>query len=155
MFPNMKLGTKILLGFLIILVILAAISLLAIVNIGGIVENASQVIEGNKLTASIVEKKIDHLEWAIKLNEFITDPEVNELVVNTDPRKCGFGQWYYSSDREEAQTLVPQITSTLKAIEASHNALHASALEIADKYVDVDPSWSGFFPKKKGIITSG
>src|SRR6056297_3525976 len=145
----MKLGTKILLGFSVILIILGVLSLMTVFNIGGIVENASQVIEGNKLSGSMVERKVDHMEWAAELNTFITNPEITELTVNTDPKQCGFGAWYYSDEREAAERLVPQISSILRAIEQPHNALHESALAIEEKYVDIDPTLSGFFAEKE------
>ncbi len=149
LFAKLKLGTKILLGFSVILVILGVLSLMTVFNIGGIVENASEVIEGNKLTGSMVERKVDHLEWAAQLNAFITNPDINELTVNTDPHQCGFGKWYYSDERKEAEQLVPQITSILAAIEKPHNELHGSAIDIEDSYVDIDPAWSGFFAQKE------
>ncbi len=145
----MKLGTKILLGFSVILIILGVLSLMTVFNIGGIVENASEVIDGNKLSGSMVERKVDHMEWAAQLNSFITNPEITELTINTDPHKCGFGTWYYSKEREEAEKLVPQISSILNAIEQPHNELHESAVAIEEKYVDIDPAWSGFFAQKE------
>lgn len=145
----MKLGTKILLGFLVILIILGVLSLMTVFNIGDIVENASEVIEGNKLSGSMVERKVDHMEWAAQLNSFITNPEITELTINTDPKKCGFGTWYYSDAREEAERLVPQISSILSGIEQPHNELHQSAVAIEEKYVDIDPAWSGFFAQKE------
>ena len=149
MFAKLKLSTKILLGFSVILIILGVLSLMTVFNIGGIVDNASEVIEGNKLSGAMVERKVDHLEWAAQLNAFITNPDINELTVNTDPHKCGFGQWYYSDERKEAEQLVPQIASILTSIESPHNELHESAVDIEEKYVDIDPAWSGFFAQKE------
>src|SRR6056297_3604027 len=106
---------------------------MTIFNIGGIVDNASEVIDGNKLNAAMVERKVDHLEWAAQLNAYITNPDINELTVNTDPKKCGLGTWYYSEERKEAEKLVPQIAPILTAMEKPHNELHESAVDIEDK----------------------
>ena len=149
MFRNLTLGAKILLGFVVILVILSVLSIFAVFNISQIVTNANEVISGNKITGTIIEKKVDHLEWAASLNEFIMNPDVDTLTINTDPQKCGFGQWYYSNERTEAEKVVPQISSILQLIEEPHDALHRSALKIAEKYVDIDPAWSGFFAQKE------
>jgi len=149
MFRNLTLGAKILMGFVVILVILGVLSIFTIFNITQIVANANEVISGNKITGTIIEKKVDHQEWAAALNEFIMNSDVDTLTINTDPQKCGFGKWYYSSERTDAEEVVPQISSILKLIEEPHDVLHQSARKIAEKYVDIDPAWSGFFAQKE------
>ncbi len=149
MFRNLTLGTKILLGFVVILAILVILALFAIINIGQIVSNADEVIAGNRITGTIIEKKVDHLEWAARLNDFIIDSEVDELTVNTDPEKCGFGEWFYSEARTEAEQVVPQIKDILQKIEEPHKKLHESAIKIEENYVNIDPAWSAFFLEKE------
>ncbi len=149
MFQNMTIGKKIIIGFLVVLGILAFIAIFAVLNIGQIVDNASEVIDGNKLSNTIVNQKVAHLEWAAELNNFITDPEINTLTINTDPHKCGFGSWYYSDERTKAEQLIPQIAPILSSIEEPHKKLHESAIKVEEKYVNIDPSLSGFFAEKE------
>ncbi|MBU1248517.1 MAG: CZB domain-containing protein [Proteobacteria bacterium] len=146
---NLKLRWKFIAGFGLVLALLSLLGIWAVVGIGGIVGNAEEVIDGNKLRGNFVERIVDHLKWAEKLNAFLSDDAIHELEVQTDPKLCAFGKWYYGEGREEAERLVPAIKPILDEIEAHHNALHESAVAIKDKYVDVDSSLGGFFREKQ------
>ncbi len=61
---NLKLRTKILAGFSLLLLILAGLGVWATLGIGNIVDDASEVIDGNKLRGEIVQREVDHLNWA-------------------------------------------------------------------------------------------
>lgn len=74
-------------------------------------------------------KLIDHLNWMASLSDhFLTKKKFNK---GTDPKKCGFGKWFYSytktnnfkSQNQDYQDMV-------LSIEAQHNALHQSAVKI-------------------------
>jgi methyl-accepting chemotaxis protein len=118
-------------------------------GIGGIVGNAGEVIEGNKLRAEIVQKEVDHLNWANKLNAFLTDKNVTTLDVQTDPTKCAFGKWFYGNERENAESLVPKLKPLLAEIEKHHDSLHKSAIEIGEKFVQADLTLGSFLREKK------
>ncbi len=139
MFREMSIGKRIGWGFAVVLVLLGAVALWSVFGIGSIVGNASEVIDGNKLRAVMVEREVDHLNWANKVTELLTNDEVTELDVQIDPHKCAFGQWYYGEERKQAEELVPQIASLLKDIEAPHAHLHESAGEIKDVFAQPHP----------------
>ena len=65
---NIRLGKKFAAGFGVVLVLLAIVAFWAISGISAIVENATEVISGNKLTGLIAQKEVDHLNWANKIN---------------------------------------------------------------------------------------
>ncbi|WP_432738450.1 methyl-accepting chemotaxis protein [Maridesulfovibrio sp. FT414] len=146
---DLRLAYKFVIGFGSVLALLVLLGGWAIMGIGRIVHDAHDVIDGNKLRADFVQKVVDHLNWANKVNTLLTDRNVHTLDVQTDPHKCGFGKWYYSDERKEAEELVPQIRPLLNQIESSHNKLHQSAIAIGEKYVPVDPELGKFFRDKK------
>jgi methyl-accepting chemotaxis protein len=127
---NLSLGLKFAVGFGIVIVLLVLVGGWSITGIGTIVEDASQVIDGNKLRGNIVQKEVDHLNWCNDVNTLLTDDSVKEIHVQTDSHKCGFGQWYYSDERKKAEELVPELKPLLAAIEEPHKHLHESAIEI-------------------------
>ncbi len=86
-----KLCIKFGIGFGIILLLLVALGGWSIFGINSIVENASEVIEGNKLRGNFTQRVVDHLKWAEKVNELLADSDVHKLDVQTDPHKCAFG----------------------------------------------------------------
>ncbi|MCK4923118.1 MAG: CZB domain-containing protein, partial [Bacteroidales bacterium] len=135
---DFKLGTKFTIGFGAIIVLLVVVALWSIVGIGGITGNASEVIEGNKLRTSMTQRLVDHLNWAGDVNALLTDVNVTELNVETDPHKCGFGLWYYGEGRQHAENLAPELKTLLDAIEEPHNKLHQSAISISDVFIQGD-----------------
>jgi methyl-accepting chemotaxis protein len=135
---DISLRKKLLTGFGGILALLLAASLWAIFGISGIVSSAKEVITGNEIRATLVQKEVDHLNWVAQVNEFLTDESITTLDVQTDPHKCAFGQWYYSDQRREVEGSIPSLKPLLAAIEAPHTRLHESAVALSENYVQVD-----------------
>lgn len=145
----MGLGKKIGLGFAAVLLLLTIVAVWSIWGVGGIVTNAEEVIDGNKLRGEMAQKEVDHLNWANKVSELLTDDTVTELNVQVDPHKCAFGKWYYSESRREAEKTVPEITSILADIEKYHTDLHHSAKDIGACFHQADRDLAGFLKDKK------
>lgn len=146
---NLRLSGKLLVGFGVVVALLVGVGLWSVVGINGIVANAGEVIEGNTFRGNMVQREVDHLNWAMGLNRLLTDDSVHELAVETDPTKCAFGQWYYSDARRQAEALMPAIAPLLDRIEEPHNHLHESAVSVADRYVHVDEDLGSFLREKK------
>ncbi|BDQ34438.1 methyl-accepting chemotaxis protein [Pseudodesulfovibrio portus] len=146
---NCKLCLKFGIGFGAVLLLLLAVGLWSTFGIDGIVGNAEEVIEGNRLKGNFTQKVVDHLKWAEKVNQLLTDSHVHTLDVQTDPKKCAFGKWYYSDARTRAEELVPSLKPLLAEIEQHHNALHESAIEIGEKYAPADVQLGSFLRDKK------
>jgi methyl-accepting chemotaxis protein len=127
---QLTIGKQIALGFGVVLILLLILGSLSFTGVGGIVENAEEVIQGNKLDGNLAQKEVDHLNWANQINALLTDDSVTTLDVQTDHHKCGFGKWLYGEGRKEAEELVPDLVPILKEIEEPHKKLHASAIEI-------------------------
>ncbi len=138
MFGNWSLGKKVGAGFGTVLTLLCVVGVWSLLGIGGIVTNAGEVIEGNKLAGQVLQIEIGHLNWANKVGELITDEEINELSVKLDPTQCKLGKWLDSKERQHAEHLAPGIDALLTRIEAPHRHLHESASEILDHYHPAD-----------------
>ncbi len=104
---QLTIGKKIALGFGIVLVLLAVVGVLSFSGVGGIVKNATQVIDGNKLDGLLAQKEVDHLNWSNGVNALLTDSQVTKLSVETDHEKCEFGKWLYGDGRVEAEKNIP------------------------------------------------
>jgi methyl-accepting chemotaxis protein len=131
---NLTIGKKVAMGFGIILVLLSIVGLLAFSGVSGIVNNAEQVIDGNKLDGLLAQKEVDHLNWVGEVNALLTDDAVTKLEVQTDHKKCAFGKWLYGEERKAAEDLVPSLAPLLKSIEEPHQHLHASAIAIDEHF---------------------
>jgi methyl-accepting chemotaxis protein len=146
---NLQLGIKLGIGFGLLLLLITAVGGWSIVGISGIVGNASKVIDGNQLRATMVQREVDHLNWANKVGELFTDKKVTKLEVQTDPTQCGFGKWYYGEGRKQAETLVPAIAPLLAAIEKHHTHLHKSAIDIGKVFAQADANLGMFLAEKE------
>jgi len=149
MFSGWSLGKKIGAGFGTVLVLLCGVAVWSILGIGGIVGNAQEVIGGNRLKAMMVQKEVDHMNWAAKVNAFINDPAVTELTAKTDHKTCSLGKWLYSEDRVEAEGNIPGLDSVLAQLEGPHAAIHKSAVDIKDVYSPADLEQGAFLRESK------
>ncbi len=146
---NLGVGKRIGIGFGSVLAILGLVALWSVLGIGGIVGNAREVIDGNKLKSLVIEKEVDHLNWVNQVSALLTDDEVTELTVQTDDHKCAFGKWLYGEERDVAEQLVPALKGLLKDVEEPHQELHASAIEIADTFRQADGQLPGIIAARQ------
>ncbi len=135
---NLRFGKKFGIAFGTIITVMIATGLWAIFGIGGILSDAEEVIDGNKLRAELETRYVDHLLWANDVNKLLTDENVSTLHVETDHHKCKFGKWYYGKGKEEALELAPELKPIFDDIEDPHIALHKSAIKIADVFEQID-----------------
>ena len=123
---QMTIGKRISSGFGVVLALLIVVVVLSYTIVGSV----GEVVQGSQLDGELAQKEVDHLNWAKKVNTLLTDDAVTQLDVQTDDRKCAFGQWLYGEERKNAERMVPELAPLLKAVEQPHKHLHESALEI-------------------------
>ncbi len=136
---NLTIFKKLGLGFGLVVLLAGIIGLVSLRGIGFLINDATEVISGNKLDALLAQKEVDHLDWANKVNELLTDERVTELNVQLDAHQCAFGKWLYGAERQQAEAMVPSLATLLKKIEEPHALLHKSAAEIKEMFKVVDP----------------
>ncbi len=129
---NVKLRTKLIGGFAAV----AAITLL-VGGLGWKILSDSSESEAHArflqtVSGQLLQREIDHLNWAVKVGEFQRNEEMTELGVEKDDRKCKFGKWYYSDDRKNVESALPEIKPLLEKIEEPHRKMHESAGKIEE-----------------------
>ncbi len=146
---NLGVSKRIYSGFTIVLFLMVIAAVRAWFGMSDVVSDAKEVIDGNTVRSEIIQKEVDHLKWATKVNDLLTNSEVNTLDVQTDPHKCGFGKWYYGEGRLEAERFVPELGDVLAILEEPHRRLHESAEHIGALYNNVDPKEGSFLREAK------
>jgi len=146
---NVKIQKKFAIGFGSIILMMIGTSLVSVLLIQQIVDDAAQVIDGNKLKSEIIQREVDHLNWESSLSIYVNDTTGNASSVQTDPTLCLFGKWLDSQDRMAAEKLVPQLTPLLRETEKYHIKLHESVLKIEDNHTIIDRDLGNFFREKK------
>jgi methyl-accepting chemotaxis protein len=149
MFRSLTLGKKISIGFGICVSIILILVTVSFFGISGIVNNAGEVIDGNKLSGEFTQREVDHLNWVGGLTTLINDPNTHEFLGQVDHTKCGLGKFLYGSGRKNAEKLLPELVSTLKSMEKPHQHLHESAKKINEKYKQADAKLPTFFLEKE------
>lgn len=127
---NIKITNKIGIGIGTVVFLLGVISIISYFGVEGIVQDAREVIDGNRLSGIMAQKEVDHLNWVADVSCLFTDENLTSLDVETDEHVCSFGKWLYSDSRKNAQALIPGLAPLFKAIETPHRELHASAIAI-------------------------
>lgn len=135
---NIQISRKLLIGSSINLLLLIAIGILSIVGLTKTVRDGITVADGNNLRGELLQREVDHLNWAKAVTAFINDDTVNELEVQLDHTQCGFGKWYYGEGRKNAEQLLPALQPLLADIETPHQELHKSAIDIKNIFQQAD-----------------
>jgi methyl-accepting chemotaxis protein len=136
---KLTVGSKISLGFGVIVILLLAAGLVSYLGVGNLVTGAKEVIRGNQLQGILAQREVDHLNWANKVSTLMNDAKVSKLEVQLDHTKCGFGEWLYGQGRQAAEALVPSLVPYLKQVEAPHERLHKSAAKIGQTFQQPHP----------------
>jgi methyl-accepting chemotaxis protein len=146
---DVRLRNKFIVGFGSILLLFALTVFVSVLGVERIVDDATEVIEGNKVSAKLEQGLSDHLQWASEVSSFITDREVQELSVEVDPRECGFGKWFYGQGRQNAENIYPGLIPIMQDIEEPHKNLHQAAKKIQGLELDVNPELGTFLIQKQ------
>ena len=146
---KLTVGSKIRLGFGIVLSFFLFLAAWSYIGTGSVAENAEVVIYGNQLEGILAQKEVDHLNWAKQVTELLTNDDVTTLQVETDHKKCAFGKWLYGDQRLTAEKRVPSLSPLLKKIEKPHENLHVSAIEIGKVFRSVDHRLGWFLRERK------
>ena len=141
---NLTIGKKIAAGFGAVMILLTVCVVLSFTGVGGIVSNASRVIDGNRLDGVLSQMEVDHLNWSNEINALLTDERITSVDAETDDHRCNFGQWLFSDERRLAESLIPSLAPLFRDMEEPHRELHESALAITQAFKQADPALPGY-----------
>ncbi|MFH1851623.1 MAG: methyl-accepting chemotaxis protein [Candidatus Neomarinimicrobiota bacterium] len=71
---------------------------------------------------------IDHYKWATTVSEQLLANSA--ITVQTDPQKCGFGQWLGSSDCKKIRAEWSEFDRLITELLPHHEAIHESVIDI-------------------------
>ncbi|MBF0295396.1 MAG: CZB domain-containing protein [Magnetococcales bacterium] len=149
MWNNLSLGKKILTGIGVVLLSLIGVAGWSLMGMTRMVDEGMQVVEGNKLRGEILQREVDHLNWANRVGAFINDEKITEIGVQLDHTQCAFGKWFYGEGRRHAEALVPALQTVLAAVEEPHKLLHATARKINEVFKRADMGLPEFLVQRE------
>ncbi len=131
---NMTIGKRIATGFALVLAVLLAMGGFGFYGILHVVDDAEEVIEGNRLQSELAQREIDHLNLVSSLSMVVMNEDRADFDIETDAHKCGFGQWYYGAERSELEKKHPSLRSLLAKIEDPHIRFHSTIEHIKEVF---------------------
>jgi methyl-accepting chemotaxis protein len=105
---NATLGKKIMIGIGIVLVLLSLVAVWALTGITGIVHEGMEVAGGNRLRGELLQREVDHLNWAQAVSRPFTTTG-NGIDCSAGPTQCGLGKWFYGDERKKAEMMLPEL----------------------------------------------
>jgi methyl-accepting chemotaxis protein len=102
---DLKLGYKIFFPIGAVLMLLALSMIWTFDGLSTVVRDGQAVSGGTRLRGELLQREVDHLQWAQSVGQFVYNSSVRDLTVQLDPTQCGFGKWYYGAGLKEAEAL--------------------------------------------------
>jgi methyl-accepting chemotaxis protein len=135
---NIRLGIKFTNSFGFLLMLLIIVGVRSFIGIDRIIDDASEIIDGNKFRANVEHKYVQHLQWIEQLNELVYNNKINKIDIQTDPKKCAFGQWYYGGGLDSIKEIAPELMPIFEQMEQPFLDMYESAQKILDVYHPAD-----------------
>jgi len=117
-------------GFLLMAALAVAVGIIGFRSLGSTKVSMEAALLSEQDRATMLHREIDHILWVRKCGQFQRDASITRLDVEKDPRKCKFGQWFYSEERKELEKRNPEAAAILAKFEEPHRKLHESAHEL-------------------------
>ena len=127
---NMKLSVKLIGGFGLVALITLIVGFIGWNGVSSTINISKKSDYAQGVSKEILQREVDHLNWARKVGQFQRNENLTELEAEKDEHKCGLGKWYYGEDRKKAETEIPGIKELLVQVEEPHRKLHQSAQEL-------------------------
>jgi len=139
MFKNLTISKKIISGFSLVIILLIIVSYLSVGGVSKIVDEINYVVFVNSIEGQLIEAKAAHLNWINKLSGLLTNKQVTNLDIETNPEKCHFGKWLNSNEKRKAEEIFPKLAPILKEMTVYHKKLHDFGREIIENFEQADP----------------
>ena len=97
-----------------------------------IVNKDAKILSQPSRDGALLAAEVAHLQWAMKVQNFVLQQGKAPLGVPTDGRQCDFGKWFHGPQRQELEEEVPGIRGIFAKVDDVHTRLHASAHTIKE-----------------------
>jgi len=145
---KMGIGTKLSVGFGVVLLLLVLISGYSYLRLRGINHAGKEAVELGEANEFLLEKEIDHLKWMTKLSDLFLKEDVKTVQVQTDDHKCGFGKWLYGQEAKHMAAKDSEMAALMASIKEPHRKLHDSATKIEKTHIDFDTKLGGLLAER-------
>lgn len=152
---NLSIRTKLTLSFFVLILLTLGASGFSTQGILSTQENWLLVHETDAMFSFLLERQIEHMDWALNLQNYIITQSVTDFAIEVDPTKCNLGLWLASDDYQETISYSRELAAILGAVHKPHQELHESAVRIRDHLArgDVDSARNVYETVTKANLT--
>ena len=129
---NLSIRAKLTLSFITLIVMALIASGFSAKGIFTTQESWLVAHEADDIFMSLLQREIEHLEWALNLQGYIIGQSADNFTLEVDPTKCNLGQWLGSDEFKLMLVHFPELEPTFQKLHKPHEELHKSAVTIRD-----------------------
>ena len=112
------------------IVLLGVVYAAGVYTVQNLTNTHEHTLEHAEVARELVRRQVDHLEWVASLSDSLH--EHTDVSVQLNDHKCGLGTWLYGDGAVELVEAEPELGEHVRALQAPHAALHASAHAIRE-----------------------
>ncbi|HAI53018.1 MAG TPA: hypothetical protein DCL99_07055 [Firmicutes bacterium] len=127
---RLSIGKKLGLGFFVLIVAMALANVVSIFGTRAILDRWELSEELEVLHVDLQQREIEHLQWAMQLQNHLVSGSVEGFAIELDPTRCNLGRWLASDQFQRLQEQYPALTGEFEQLLRSHVELHTSARDI-------------------------
>ncbi len=133
MLNNVSVGTKIFLGFILVVALSLGLGLYTLTSF----KDVSHSVENIEYAKLFTTLEVQHRRWNQEVTSLFLENK-QELKVQLDHTQCRMGKFIYGQESKDFLTAFPEFERHLHELEPVHKALHQSAAEIQQLWMTGD-----------------
>ncbi len=127
----MTITRKLIIGFGSVNALLLCVGIAGNLGVRGLVSSSNEALDAQESNSSLAQREVENLAWVQKVSAVMTDPTLQRIDAESDPRKCGLGLWLNSEDCETMLAENPGMEPLVRKLTEEHNRLHAAVDDMA------------------------
>ncbi|GAB7078495.1 methyl-accepting chemotaxis protein [Megalodesulfovibrio paquesii] len=131
---NLSIGSKLALGFGLVLLLLVLLGFRAVRSTEEVLSGMHDAIDSAADVYALKAVEATHMAWSAEVNQGLILGRLDTVQAQTDHTLCEFGKWYYGPDRKTLEADHPELGPALLALEGPHRAVHESLIEMQELY---------------------
>lgn len=134
MFNRMKLGTKMYMAFVLMLILILGVAFGAISSVRRILAGNERFSDAAENNIFLTEKEVDHLKWVQSVQGLFVN-NLSSLEAELDHTRCELGRFLHGNNSEKIAEADPKTAVLIETIREPHQHLHESAIRIKQKWL--------------------
>lgn len=129
---KMSIRSKLVLAFFFLISMAVLTTGLSINGLLKTKDGVAQIQSAEQIFSSLVQREMEHVRWALNLQEYLIEQTAQDFSLELDPTKCNLGKWLVGEELGEFLIRFPHLELGFAELHSPHNTLHQSAQDIKE-----------------------